>query len=100
MQHFAWVTNDLKRPIERIKRFLPSDFIMCASDETVTALLLVVLEKRIQPTQLKFGHAKIATLLPAKVSRRTEKKHFGTKPIGRWIVGTMVAPRLASVSLA
>jgi hypothetical protein len=46
---------------------------MCASDETVTALLLVVLEKRIQPTQLKFGHAKIATLLPAKVSRRTEK---------------------------
>jgi hypothetical protein len=76
MQHFDWVTNDLKRPIERIKRFLPScksDFIMCASDETVTALLLVVLEKRIQPTQLKFGHAKIATLLPAKVSRRTEK---------------------------
>jgi hypothetical protein len=26
---------------------------MCASDETATALLLVVLEKRIQPTQLK-----------------------------------------------
>jgi hypothetical protein len=39
-----------------------SDFIMCPSDE-----------KGVQPTQLKFGHAKIATLLPAKVSRRTEK---------------------------
>ena len=26
--------------------------------------------------------------------------NFGTKPIGRWIVGTTVAPRLASVSLA
>jgi hypothetical protein len=55
------------------KNFCKSDFIMCASDDTVTALLLVVLEKRVQPTQLKFGHAKIATLLPAKVSRGTEK---------------------------
>jgi hypothetical protein len=43
-----------------------SDFIMCAWNETVTALLLLVLEKRIQPTQLKFGHAKIATLLPVQ----------------------------------
>jgi hypothetical protein len=40
---------------------------MCASDETVTALLLVVLEKRIQPTQLNLVMRKSQRCLPHKI---------------------------------
>ena len=49
MQHFDWLTKNLKKPYcAHQKPSCKSDFIMCASDETVT--VLAVLEKMgVQP---------------------------------------------------
>jgi hypothetical protein len=78
---------------------------MCASDETATALLLVVLEKRIQPTQLKIRSCENRNAASRKgVTSHREAldliKHKVALGRNRSAGGSLVAPRLASVSLA